>query len=193
MEKSQFVEDYLKNNKIVIRYVRDEYGFKKGVVVATSVTNIGWAMLHKGIDYTYTHVSPFRIPYIQYLNSKKYDLMDTVKDEVSRAGVPVDISIEDAIKFNDSIDGQIISNRGFLKVIKNDNWIYVPKFDREYVLTKAIIRSVHSKMNGDESVLDMDIEEKLNYLQQLYPKFPKDEDFEYVVKEILDTVTRVRF
>ena len=44
--KNGLVKDYLKNHKVLISYVRDKYGFRKGVVVAISKNQIGWSVVN---------------------------------------------------------------------------------------------------------------------------------------------------
>jgi hypothetical protein len=48
--KEQFITeklDYLKNNKVLVSYVRDSNNNPYGVIVATGKGKVGWSLLHR--------------------------------------------------------------------------------------------------------------------------------------------------
>lgn len=47
---NSLAKDYLKKNRVLINYVRDSNGFKKGVVVAIDANHIGWSLVARD-DY----------------------------------------------------------------------------------------------------------------------------------------------
>ena len=45
-ENKTTVEDYLKNNKVIFKFVRNKHGHPRGVVLAIGAGKIGWSKLH---------------------------------------------------------------------------------------------------------------------------------------------------
>lgn len=62
---NSLVRAYLDQNKVLISYVRDVYGFLKGVVLATSASNFGFSLVHPRCDVTWKMLGPNQIPAIQ--------------------------------------------------------------------------------------------------------------------------------
>jgi hypothetical protein len=165
--------EYFRGNRVVVVYVRDIYGYRKGIVVALSPTQIGWSMVSKR-DFDYQNVNPMQTPYVQRIMARKVPISPLMtKGEIA-----------EAIRANNEIDSAVLNDIGFQKVMKNDNWINVPVFNRASGLLRAINRAARSKfsINTDEKgIVSFEAND---------PKFPKDEDLNDAVLRVIDKASR---
>ena len=85
-QNRKFLEDREKAGlKTLITYVRDEWGFKKGVVVALGPTQIGWSLVHQDKDSFRARVKPSALPVIQTLQREIAEGKLIIDNEVDYA------------------------------------------------------------------------------------------------------------
>ena len=64
--RNPILSDYLSKNKVLIQYVYDVYGFRKGVVVSTAKDQLGWSLVSNR-DVDVQRLDPMTLPVIQKL------------------------------------------------------------------------------------------------------------------------------
>lgn len=64
--RNPILSDYLLKNKVLIQYVYDVYGFRKGVVVSTAKDEVGWSLVSNR-DVDVQRLDPMTLPVIQKL------------------------------------------------------------------------------------------------------------------------------
>ena len=72
-ERNPILLDYLSKHKVLIEYVKDIYGFKKGVVVATAQDRVGWSLIDAW-DVRIEQHDPIKLPAVQKLIKGKVTL-----------------------------------------------------------------------------------------------------------------------
>lgn len=124
------VKDYLERNKVVITYVRNDFGFKIGVVVAIGQDKIGWSMVNHRHDYKEMYLKVHQIPALQKMVQRMKDYKPGVLDN---DGKEIPFPKIDIFKSK--------AYRLYLDMIQEswgDKLIPVPYFDREEGLRRAI-------------------------------------------------------
>jgi hypothetical protein len=102
------VRDFMSKNKVLVSYVRDVYGFRKGVVVALGKDQLGFSLVHKRMDVDWKRVMPHQLPNVQRM-----------------------------MHFGEDAE-TIMNSEGYQKCLRNGGEIRVPKFDRKLGLMYAI-------------------------------------------------------
>jgi len=105
------VKEYLKSHKVLISYVYDDFGFRKGVVVALGKERIGWSSVNSEYDSKYQSLKPHQLPLVQKMIAR-----------AEREGSAIDIMNLSCVH----------------KLIRKDLIIKVPKFDRNEGIMRAI-------------------------------------------------------
>ena len=109
---------FIEKNNVKIRYIRNVYGYKTGVVVKVGKgadAKYGWSSVHSTTDVEYKFVKPHQTPIYQWM----------VNNEV-----PFDI---------------ILSSSFYHQLLDNACFIPVPRFDREIALTLAFNRALKNE------------------------------------------------
>ncbi len=136
-EHSSLAKEFLSRNSVLIRYVRDKFGFKKGVVVAMAPGVVGWSLVSTE-DYNIEKITLNNVPFLSsYIQN------------------PGDVSAIDAIT-------ALISNKGFKEWSENSGWIEKPQFDKYIGLNIAIDTmlavDIASEGRGvDSAILDAEL------------------------------------
>ena len=134
---NSLVKDYMSKHKVLIAYVRDVYGFRKGAVVAISPTNLGFSMVKKSEDSDWKRVKPYQLPAVQRMTS-------LVRND-NGTEVPV-FTAED-----------IINSQAYQKCVRADHLIRVPRFDRKLALMYAIDSALANEIEvGEDGFLYAD-------------------------------------
>lgn len=118
------VKEYLKQNAPLIYYVRDEYGYSMGVVVAVGKDRLGWSMVNRWADCESKRVQPHQLPVVQRILAI-----------ASKEGVPFDIFSLGAVR----------------KLIRNNLKVSVPNFNREEGLRRAIETAERGEVKVSDS------------------------------------------
>lgn len=117
-----FAKDYMKRQRVLVSYVRDTFGYKRGVVVAVAPGQIGYSQVHHSLDSDYKYVKPHQLPVLQKMESK-------MRAEVE-SDIPVDTSYA------------ILHSKAYKKLMDNEGVIHVPNFDKEKGITIALKRAL---------------------------------------------------
>lgn len=108
--KNSISLEYIKNNNILVKYVTDKFGFRKGVVVASGPGQIGWSIVSKE----------------DYEEEQKLDALQVPR----LASLVSENSLEDLHDF--------VTDPAFKAWSENSGWVSRPKFDRNLGLTLAL-------------------------------------------------------
>ncbi len=106
------LKQYLKENKVLIQYVRNVFGYKKGIVVAISKDRVGWSLVNNTLDIQWRKVSPLSISPIQRMVNE---------------GKPLQ---------------EIVRHPAYIKAARNEFAVRVPQFDQDVGLLKALGRAL---------------------------------------------------
>lgn len=174
-KKSLLIREFMDRNKVLIAYVRDPYGFRKGVVVAfmKDVTDktlpteespvakelrLGWSLVNHTMDIDYKYLRPDQLPIMQR--------METMFEK----------GLEGTMEFN-RIAGK--ADAAYEKLIRHRLSARVPLFDRNEALLRALDRALDNEEVNIIEVGEFDI----------LGDTPLDKD---VLKAIRDTYMRAR-
>lgn len=105
------VKEYVKSHDTLINYVRNEYGYTVGVVVAVGRDKVGWSMVNMREDFEYKSIQPHQLPMVQF-----------TKAQAEKDGIPFNMYEVPAVQ----------------KLIRNDLYQKIPKFNKEEGLRRAI-------------------------------------------------------
>ena len=105
------VKEYVKDHDILVSYLRNEYGYTVGVVVAIGKDKVGWSMVNMSEDYEYKNIQPHQLPVVQF-----------TKTQAEKEGVSFNMYELPAVK----------------KLIRNDLMQKIPHFNKEEGLRRAI-------------------------------------------------------
>ena len=132
--KTSIAKEILDNENILITYVTDKHGFRKGVVLATGAGQLGWSLVSPE-DYEYKQVGIEQIPklasFIQ--NPHKDDFIDR-DPEVGDVIDEYFINAEDALQ-------ALIKDPVFKSWIADGGYLNVPRFERALGITIAMDRA----------------------------------------------------
>jgi hypothetical protein len=106
------LKQYLEKNKVLIQYVRNVFGFKKGIVVAISKDGVGWSLVNNTLDIQWRKASPMSIPPIQRMANDGKPLLEIMK------------------------------HPAYVRAVKSEFAIRVPQFDVDIGLMKALGRAL---------------------------------------------------
>lgn len=67
------IKDYLSRRDVLIRYVYDIYGYRKGIVLAVAMNRIGFSIVNKETDVSWDCVNLYSIPVIDRLRNQGED------------------------------------------------------------------------------------------------------------------------
>lgn len=123
------VKKFMEENKTLVTYVRDDFGFRKGVIVFLDKDKFGWSMVHGTKDIEWRIMKPHQLPKVQYMKNLGYD------------------------------DGFIYNSPPVQKCINMDNVIRYPLFNREEALFKAICRATSYETRVDQMPRDKNLQE----------------------------------
>lgn len=124
MKKNFLIRKFLQENRVLITYVRDLYGFRKGAVVAlmdNEVLRIGWSSVNKTEDVMWKELRPDQLPLIQKI--------DHLVENYDGQG------IEDSPIFQ-ALERK--AEKAYNKLMRNHLEVRVPKFDVNQALFYAI-------------------------------------------------------
>lgn len=157
MRKNFLVRDFLQKNRVLIAYVRDVYGFRKGAVVAFMVGSntdhelaegevptkgelrMGWSLVNKVEDIEWKELRPDQLPLIQKI--------DNLVENYDGQG------IEDSPIFQ-ALEKK--AEKAYNKLVRNHLQVRVPKFDVNQALFYALDRALDDKEeNRVEVVADV--------------------------------------
>lgn len=122
-----------KGHPTLIAYVRDEWGFPKGVVVALSERKVGWSLVHTKKDRDRQQVSLVSLPLYQKL-VRKADLLAS------------EGKLQEALE----VQNRIIALAKRYTEVAVETWgvLNVPRWDRE----KGLHNAFKSAANNDGSL-----------------------------------------
>jgi hypothetical protein len=115
-----FVKDFLARNKVVIAYVRDVYGFRKGMVVALGPKTLGFSLVKKSEDVDYKRMKPHQLPTIQRMYHLGYPLED------------------------------IVESKAYQKCLNADGMIRVPRFNKDLAIYYAINSALSEEIKVED-------------------------------------------
>jgi hypothetical protein len=137
------VKEYLKQNKVIITYVRNDLGFKIGIVVAIGQNKIGWSMVNHRHDYESRDLKLHQVPAIQKMLQRVKDYKPGVMDKNGKEIPAPKVDIFQSKAYRLYLD---MAEQGW----KGDCEIMVPHFDREEGLRRAIEMAVNGTFKVDK-------------------------------------------
>jgi hypothetical protein len=175
---NSLIKDFMKRNKVLVSYVRDVYGFRKGVVVALSATELGYSLVNKSADVGYEEMKVWQLPAVQRMAAATCKLEDGTK-------VPV-YSAEN-----------ILQSKVLRKVAEDDNYVRVPMFNRKVGLHFAIdsafdgeIKVVDGKITTAMSIVGFDNTTGKHIMES---SIPKDKDLWDVIRIVAERASRAKW
>jgi hypothetical protein len=158
-KKSSLAMEFLASNNTLIMYVRDKFGFKKGVVLATGPGKIGWSLVSPE-DYETVHLNVDQIP----------KLSGFIHDPESR----ISSEWEEQLLPAEALEA-LVRDPTFKDWAASGGWVERPLFDRDTGLTLAInkMRALDAAVDPDKG---LDIEDV---------SIPRDDDLREAVKSMI--------
>ena len=138
------VKEYLKQNKVIITYVRNDLGFKVGIVVAIGKDKIGWSMVNHRHDYEERELKVHQVPAIQKMLQRAKDYKPGVLDKNGKEIPPPKVDIFQSKAYRLYLD---MTRGGWGEA--SDSF-FVPHFDREEGLRRAIEMAVNGTFKVDK-------------------------------------------
>ena len=114
--KSPLLQDFCKKQRVLISYIRDEYGFKRGLVVATSEKNIGYSIVNLSQDVEWKRINPYQLPAVRKMIAEGKSIAD------------------------------IVHSTAFSKCINSNNAIRIPKFVLRTGMLIALDRAIKQEV-----------------------------------------------
>lgn len=131
-KKNSLASEFLASNNTLVAYVRDKFGFKKGVVIATGPGKVGWSLVSSE-DYETVHLDIEQIP----------KLAGFIHNPEARLELDEDEELYPADALN-----ALVKDNAFKDWARGGGWIDRPLFDKDTGITFAI-----NKMRALESAL----------------------------------------
>lgn len=170
------IKDYMSKNKVLVSYVRDAYGFRKGVVVALGPTTLGYSLVNKSADVEYRDVKPWQLPAVQRMAAAK---------------VEVDGKMVPAFSASD-----VLASKAYRRA-SEELVVRIPLFDRKIGIMRAIdsalneeIKVVDGKIVTAQKVVGYNLETKTQVTES---NIPKDKDFLDVIKVVAERASRAKW
>ena len=79
-ELNPILKAYLLQHKVLVQYLHDLYGFRRGVLVATGKDRIGWSSV-SDYDVEIRRIDPLKLPTIQGLMKKGASLAEIMSNK----------------------------------------------------------------------------------------------------------------
>jgi len=136
-KKTSMANEFLTANDTLVMYVRDKFGFKKGVVIATGPGVIGWSLVSTR-DYETIHLDIEQVPRLARYIHKPALHTSWIQDE------------NDELTPKDALDA-LVKDSAFKEWASGGGWVNCPCFDKDTGLTLAI-----NKMKALEAVTGPD-------------------------------------
>jgi hypothetical protein len=119
------VSEFMSKNKVLVSYVRDAYGFRKGVVVALDKDKFGFSLVNKAIDVQWKRMKPYQLPRLQRL-------------------VQLGVGIE-----------EIVGTEAYRKCVAADHMVRVPMFNKREGLQRAIDSALNGEITYKDGMMTM--------------------------------------
>ena len=116
---NSIVKDYMKRNKVMVKYVLDKFGFRYACVVAIGPGSLGWSMVHHTADSDWTSITPMSIPAIQRMACKESP---------------------------ENFPKALLSSSVYKRYLATGGRVKVPMFNRERALEVAINRALNGEL-----------------------------------------------
>ena len=85
-ELNPIMKDYLLRHKVLVQYLHDVYGFRRGVLVATGKDQIGWSSV-SDYDVEIRRIDPLKLPALQRLVEKGAAISEIASNKVYRKAI----------------------------------------------------------------------------------------------------------
>ena len=85
-ELNPILKTYLLQHKVLVQYLHDLYGFRRGVLVATGKDRIGWSSVSDR-DVEIRRIDPLKLPTIQGLMKKGASLTEIMSNKAYRKAI----------------------------------------------------------------------------------------------------------
>lgn len=121
-KKNSLASEFLASNNTLIAYVRDKFGFKKGVVIATGPGKVGWSLV-SGEDYETVHLDVEQIP----------KLAGFIHNPEAR----VELDEDETLLPSEAL-GALVQDSAFKDWARGGGWVDRPLFDKDTGITLAI-------------------------------------------------------
>ena len=86
------MKDYLLRHKVLVHYLHDVYGFRRGVLVATGKDRIGWSSV-SDYDVEIRRIDPLKLPAIQGLLKKGASLAQIMSNRAYQKAIKENCAI----------------------------------------------------------------------------------------------------
>ena len=140
------VTDFLAKNKVLISYVRNSYGFKKGLVIAFLLSNsdkepkakelrMGWSLVNNNEDVVWKYLRPDQLPIVQR------------KELVAARLKPQEKKTEQLKRL------EVKAGRAVDRLLRQKLQVKIPKFEKRLALYYAIDRALQGKGITAEQIL----------------------------------------
>ena len=86
------MKDYLLRHKVLVQYLHDVYGFRRGVLVATGKDRIGWSSVSDH-DVEIRRIDPLKLPTIQELLKKGASLAQIMSNRAYQKAIKENCAI----------------------------------------------------------------------------------------------------
>lgn len=185
--KTSIAKEALETGNILLSYVTDKFGFKKGVVIAIGPGQVGWSLVNKN-DYEYQELGLEQIPSLAGFihNPEAYIALEPVLDEEDyedEDGDPVEVSAEDSTLSAAEALNLLITNSAFKAWAASGGLIRVPLFDRKAGIETALDRArLYNSIKPNQGLTfedvplptDKDLRRVLEYMVRRSHRYYKD-------------------
>jgi len=140
------VTDFLAKNKVVISYIRNNFGFKKGLVIAFLLPNgdeeprakqlrLGWSLVNNNEDVVWKYLRPDQLPIVQR------------KELVAARLKPQEKKTEQLKRL------EVKAGKAVDRLLRQKLQVKIPKFEKRLALYYAIDRALQGKGITAEQIL----------------------------------------
>lgn len=124
------VKEYMKQHKVLVQYVYDDFGYRYGAVVAIGKGQLGWSMVHHTDDSHWKEVKPWQLPAIQKME------LEYSKEEFPAA---------------------VLHSNVFKRWLNTGGIVKVPFFQRDRALYEAINKALQGRVIIEGQIIEGDI------------------------------------
>lgn len=185
--KTSIAKEVLEKDNILLSYITDKFGFKKGVVIAIGPGQVGWSLVNKR-DYEYQELGLEQIPALAgYIhNPEAYIALEPIledEDDEDENGDPIELTAEDTTLSAAEALNLLITNPAFKAWAASGGVLRVPLFDRKAGIETALDRArlynsikPNQGLTFDEVPLptDRDLRRALEYMVRRSHRYYKD-------------------
>ena len=168
---NSLVKNFMTNNKTVVAYVRDEYGFRKGIVVAVGPGKLGYSLVKKSEDFQWVKMLPHQLPVVQRMGTM---------------GFPPE---------------EIVTSKPYQRCIRNWNQVRVPDFNKDTGLFYAFDSALNGEITylpdtqEFETIMEVD---KVVYtngelIKKMKSAIPSDKDLWKVIRTVAERSLKVKW